>query len=170
MPRIVVIGPSGCGKTTTARGLAARLQIPHVELAALFHRSNWEPNPDFALAVAAVTAVGHWVVDGNYPSTRDLLWGGADTLVWLDLPRSLATRRAVWRTVRRLLTRVELWNGNRERLRTVLRASHPIRHTWRTAASRRSENERRLRAPKYAHLAVVRLRSPAEVATWLAAL
>jgi len=38
----------------------------------------------------------------------------ADSLVWLDMPRRTVMRRVVVRTIRRVATREELWNGNRE--------------------------------------------------------
>ena len=170
MQRVLVIGQSGSGKSTLAGFLARRLGLRHVELDALFHGPGWVPNPRFREDVDAATSAPAWVVDGNYSAVRDLLWARADTLVWLDLPRTTTARRAVLRTLRRVVARTELWNGNRERLHTVLRASHPIRHTWRTQPGRRIENEQRLADPQWAHLLVVRLRTPGEVASWMSGL
>ena len=45
------------------------------------------------------------------------MWQRADTVAWLDLPRHLVMRRLLWRTARRVMTRQELWNGNREHWR-----------------------------------------------------
>lgn len=45
------------------------------------------------------------------------MFGRADTVVWLDLPRRVAVPRIVRRTLGRMLRGEELWNGNRERLR-----------------------------------------------------
>jgi len=42
------------------------------------------------------------------------VWERADTVIWLDLDRPIVMRRVVGRTVRRVLRREELWNGNRE--------------------------------------------------------
>lgn len=165
--RLVVIGQSGSGKTTTARLLSHRLGLRHVELDALFHGPGWEPRSSFAADVDAATTADGWVVDGNYSAVRDLVWARADTVVWLDLPRTTTLRRALLRTGRRLLTRVELWNGNRERLRAILRATHPIRMTWETHAERRALTEQRIADPAWSHLAVVRLRSPRAVRAWL---
>ena len=47
----------------------------------------------------------------------------ADLMVWLDLPRATVMRQVTARTLRRRLTRQELWNGNVEPpLRTILTA------------------------------------------------
>lgn len=167
MCRVVVAGQSGAGKSTVARALAGRLGVPHVELDALFHGPGWTPRDAFATDVEVATRAPGWVVDGNYPAVRDLVWSRADTVVWLDLHRRTTTGRALRRTARRTVTRVELWNGNRERVRTWLRATHPIRWFWRTHATHRGEYEQRLVDPAWGHLCIVRLRTPAEVRRWL---
>ena len=43
MERIAVIGTSGAGKTTLARRLAGSLDVPHLELDAIYHQAGWEP-------------------------------------------------------------------------------------------------------------------------------
>lgn len=122
MRRVSVIGPSCSGKTTTARRLATILGVPYVELDELHHDPGWQEAPAdvFRARVEAAldAAPDGWVVDGNYfgklgPLVLDL----ADTIVWLDVPYATAVRRVLWRTLRRSLSREELWNGNRESFR-----------------------------------------------------
>lgn len=169
MDRVVVIGQSGAGKTTLARTLAARLGVAHVELDALFHGPGWQPRPSFSHDVEAATRGPRWVADGNYGTVRDLLWSRADTVVWLDLPRWLTTWRALRRSLMRATARVPLWNGNRERWSAMLRATHPVRWSWRTHAAHRAEYERRLRDPRWHRVRLVRLRTPSEVRAWVGA-
>ncbi|MDX6197705.1 MAG: hypothetical protein QOJ79_856 [Actinomycetota bacterium] len=164
---MLVIGQSAAGKTTTARLLSARLGVPHVELDAFFHGPDWAPSPTFVDDVRTATAIDGWVVDGNYsPLLGTLLWERADTVLWLDVPRTTTLRRAIARTVRRVLLRVHLWNGNRERLRTVLRASHPIRWTWRTFHANRAKYEALWSDQRFTHLNKVRLQSAAAIRRW----
>ena len=117
--RVSVVGTSGSGKSTLARQLADILGVPHLELDAVHHQPGWEPLPtdEFRRIVAARAAAGGWVIDGNYGRVRDLVWARADTVVWLDLPKRTVMRQVVWRTLRRVALRRELWNGNRERWR-----------------------------------------------------
>jgi hypothetical protein len=49
-----------------------------------------------------------------------VIWARADTVIWLDPPRRTVMRRVIWRTIRRVAGRAELWNGNRERWRNLL--------------------------------------------------
>jgi adenylate kinase family enzyme len=165
--RVLVIGQSGAGKTTVARHLASVLRVPHLELDAFFHGPGWEPVPTFVRDVDVATAGQGWVVDGNYSLVRDLVWSRADTVVWLDLARTTTLRRVLLRTAGRVVARPELWNGNREQWRTLLRASHPIRWTWQTHHRHRAAYEERLRDRRWEHLAVVRLRTPTMVRRWL---
>jgi hypothetical protein len=94
MRRVCVIGNSGSGKTTLAAALATRLDAPHLELDSVYHQAEWQPLPDdeFRARVDEFTGGDCWVVDGNYRKVRDLVWGRADTIVVLDLPRSIGSR------------------------------------------------------------------------------
>ena len=121
MERVSVVGCSGAGKTTLGRRLAGILDVPFVELDGLVHQPGWTscPRTSSAAEVRRSCAGDRWVVDGNYHSmVQDLVWDRADTVVWLDLPRWRVTGRVVSRTLRRVVTRQELWKGNREQLRT----------------------------------------------------
>lgn len=133
--RVSVVGVPGSGKTTFGGRLAAVLAVPIVELDAIIHQAGWN---DLALAefrsrVTEAIAGESWVVDGNYPNVLDLVWARADTVIWLDPPRRVAMRRVIARTLRRALTRQQLWNGNREPLTNFYRWDpelNIIRWTW----------------------------------------
>jgi len=119
MKRIIVIGSSGAGKTTLARELAAKLDIPHVELDSLYHQANWRPaSPeDFLASVRAATKNDSWILCGNYYSRiGQEIWPRADTIVWCNYSFKRVFWQLLRRTLRRSVRRTELWNGNRERL------------------------------------------------------
>lgn len=166
--RVLVAGTSGSGKTTVAGRVAAALGVPHIEIDALFHGPDWTPRPSFEADVHRFAAGPEWVTEWQYGSVRDHLADRADLLVWLDLPRSLVMRQVLRRTVLRRLRREVLWNGNVEPpFRTILTdREHIVRWAWTTHhvnAERVTELARR--RPE---LPVVRLRSRAEVARWIA--
>ena len=169
MDRISVVGTSGSGKTTLARALAARLDLPHIELDALFWGPNWAApaEEDFRARVREAVAGDRWVCDGNYSVTRDIVQPRADTLVWLDLPFPVVLGRTIRRTVGRAITREPMWQGNVERWSKVLGRDSLIWWVITTHRSRRRRWEAWLRRPEAAGLQVVRLRSRAEVAGWL---
>jgi adenylate kinase family enzyme len=169
-PRVVVGGVSGSGKSTLAAELARRLGAPHVELDAHYHQPGWTAASDeeFCASVAAATAGDTWVVDGNYSRVRDVWLPRATTFVWLDYRRGVATWRTVRRTARRLFLRVELWNGNHERLSNLFDPGHPIRWSWSQHPGSRARYEAATTDPAWAHVEVVRLRTPNETARWLA--
>lgn len=173
MQRIVVGGISGVGKTTLAVELARRLDLPYVDFDALFHGPGWTQRPTFADDVDTFIAADRWVTDSDgyqsYVGTR--VHARADTLVWLDYPRWLTEWRVVRRTVRRVVTRERLFNGNRERLLAALSdPEHPVRWAWSQHADRRRRTDAITADPAMRHLHVVRLRSPREAARWLASL
>jgi adenylate kinase family enzyme len=161
--RIVVVGSTGSGKTTLARWLARRLNVTHVELDALHWDPNWTPaaTPIFRERTVTALTSSTWVVDGNYSKVRDIVWTRADTLIWLDYPLPIILWRLSRRTFWRLLTRTELWNGNRERFREQFFSRDSI-FLWALTRyrGRRREYPLLLAQPEHAHLTVVHLRTP----------
>lgn len=171
MKRISVVGTSGSGKTTFARQIAQRMGVPHVELDALHWEPNWQEAPVEVFQQRVETALSEdaWVVDGNYSAIRSVVWGRADTVVWLDFSFPIVFARILKRTARRVFTREELWNtGNRESLRmTFLSRDSILLWVLRTYRRRRREYPELFKRPENAHLQVIRLESPRCAAAWL---
>jgi adenylate kinase family enzyme len=164
------MGGSCTGKTTVSRRLAAALGIPHVELDALHHDPGWqEASADVFQArvnAALAAAADGWVVDGNYRSKLgDLVLESADTAVLLEPPFFRTLGRAFSRTIRRTITREELWNGNTERVRHVFRSDWiPL---WVIRTHRHYERQNSERVAVHRHLTTVRLHSDADIEAFL---
>lgn len=166
MRRVSIVGNSGSGKSTLGRALASGLGVPYTELDSIFHQPGWQPlDREFRTRVAELVSADGWVVDGNYTAVRDLVWGRADTVIWLDLPRRTVMRGVVGRTRRRMLTREELWNGNRESLRNLFRrdpAESIIRWAWTQHHAYRTRYAALAEGPEWAHIRFVRVTSRRE--------
>ncbi len=175
MDRIAVVGCSGSGKTTVATSVAEALGIPHLELDSVFHQPNWVglPIEEFQDAVTAFTDRDAWVVDGNYTSQgiADIVWPRADTIVWLDLPRSETMRRIVPRTLGRVARGERLWNDNRERWTNLVDPrpnQNMILWAWTRHPIVRREYAQRFADAEGSHLTLVRLKTPTEIDAFLA--
>ncbi len=164
--RLSVIGNSGSGKSTFAEALATRLGVEHIELDAMFHLADWGelPRDQFRAQVADLAARDGWVIDGNYEAVQDIVWARADTVVFLDHPRSVVMRRVITRTITRTATRKKLWNGNREPWSNLF-STDPERSiiawAWKHHATYRARYEAAASDPNNAHLHFIRARSPA---------
>ncbi|MBW4658717.1 MAG: AAA family ATPase [Drouetiella hepatica Uher 2000/2452] len=167
--RIHVVGTSGSGKTTLAKQIAAQLQIQHIEMDALHWDANWTnvSTEVFRQRLEQVLVGDRWVIDGNYSRVRDLVWSRADTVVWLNYPFWLVFSRIVQRTLWRGLTRQELWNGNRESLRTAFSKDSMIVWMLKTYKKRQQQYPIWFQQPEAAHLTIVELRSPQAAEAWL---
>ena len=170
--RIVAVGSSGAGKSTMAAALSHRLGLPHIELDALRHGPNWAEVSDdqFRERLAVRVDEEAWVVDGNYGFSRDLSWSRAELVVWLDYSLPLVMARLLRRTFRRIVTREELWNGNRESLLLALSPDSVVVWALKTFHRRRRQLLELSQRPEYAHLQVLRFRSPADAEEWLSRL
>jgi adenylate kinase family enzyme len=164
--KINVKGSSGSGKSTLARELAARLELPYVELDALHHGPNWsEPTgAEFRARVRPHVERDGWVIDGNYESKLgDLVLGAADTVVWLDLPLRVKMARLWRRTSDRIRDEIELWNGNRETWTNAVWGRESL-FLW---ALRSHLRQRRTFPARLPSDRLVRLRSAAAICGWL---
>jgi hypothetical protein len=164
--RVVVVGAWGAGKSRLAAASAAALGVPLVEHDPLYWVEDWVPRPteEFRALAAAATAGEGWVADGNFSAARDIVWGRADTLVWLDYALPLVLRRLAWRQVRRFLTREVLWHGNRPP-QTLAEALGPRSLVWMLPARHarwQREYPALLASPEFAHLRAHRVRRPAD--------
>ncbi len=169
--RVVVVGTSGSGKTTLAQALSERVGIPHIELDALYWGPNWTatPNDLFRERTRDAISADEWVCDGNYSVVRDLVWGRATGVIFLNYSFGRVFYRAVRRTLRRAISQELLYGNNVEHLM-------PIDPEWipwwvvRTYRKNRRVYAERLARPEFARLEVAEFTLPAQAAAYLAAL
>jgi adenylate kinase family enzyme len=174
MRRVVVIGIAGSGKSTVARELSERLDVRHIELDSIFWQANWTKldEDEFEARVRMGTHSGGWIVDGNYSDRiRRITWTAADTVVWLDLSRPVVMWQLLRRTVRRTVSGVELWNGNRERPLRDQFSRNPAKSiilwAWRTYAPTKREYSQAVSNPRFSHVHFIRLRSRSQIKRFL---
>jgi hypothetical protein len=124
--------------------------------------------------VGAIAEGEAWVVDGNYRTVvvDGPVWRRADTVVWLDLPRRTVMRQVTGRTLRRTLSRQQLWNGNREPLVNLCPWRSESILNWAWTQHRKYEDRfgRAMVAPELDHIDFVRLRSHDEADAWVSGL
>ncbi len=171
--RISVVGTTGSGKSTVARQISRHLQLPYVELDALYWDENWTGVPEqvFRARVAAAINAERWVIDGNYSRIRHLVWERAEAVVYLDYSFVRTFWQLFRRTIRRSIQREELWHGNREDLRKSFFSKDSIM-LWmlRSYHRRRTKYRELIQQPENAHLHFVHLKTPQTTEAWLSSL
>ena len=112
-----------------------------------------------------------WVMDGNYSAVRDIVWGRATAVVWLNYPFRVVLWRCLRRTITRAITREELFSGNRESFRMSFLSRDSI-ILWAVTSHRRvgKEYRRILGDGVFPHLRIIELRGPAEAEALVASL
>ncbi len=101
MKRILIIGSGGSGKTTLAQRLGEKTGIEVIHLDALYWKPNWvrTDNDDWDRTIAELIAGDEWIMDGNYSRTMKMRMPAADTVIFLDLPRTIC----FWRIFKRVM-------------------------------------------------------------------
>jgi adenylate kinase family enzyme len=169
--RINVIGTSGSGKTTFGRQLAEVLNLPFIEMDAIFWGPGWKmpPDEDFFPRLSKALDGENWVLDGNYTRTMEFKWDRVQAVVWLNYSYPRTICQAVKRALTRLFDQKELWpeTGNRENLKMLFSRDSIVwytiskyhRHTQRNAGYMMDKN--------YSHIKFHRIRSPQKAKLFL---
>lgn len=173
--RIQIVGPSCSGKSTLGELLAARLEVPFVELDALFWKPGWTEPPaeEFQAKLTAFAAANDaWVMSGQYHRhTAATTWPSLQTVVWLDFPVTVTVPRIVRRSWKRWRSGELLWGTNTESFFGQFKLWSRDSLITYTVLYNRRNRRRYLDAtadPRWAHIRFIRLRSPGEVATFVA--
>ncbi|WP_259415638.1 DNA topology modulation protein [Bacillus toyonensis] len=119
MKKIIFIGSGGSGKSTLAKKFGNKLNIKVHHLDALFWKANWEgvPREEQRKVQKNLIKEEKWIIDGNYGGTMDLRLNAADTIIFLDIHRTICVYRAFKRIVQyRDKTRPDMGAGCEERL------------------------------------------------------
>ncbi len=119
MRKVIVIGSGGAGKSTFAVRLGERLGLPVIHQDALYWRPSWVETPpdEWKATLATLVQRDAWIMDGNFGGTLDLRIAASDTVILLDLPRTVCLWRALKRAVRYLgRTRPDMAEGCNEKI------------------------------------------------------
>ena len=94
--KVILIGSGGSGKSTLARQLGNKLNIKVHHLDALFWKPNWEgvPKEEQRTVQNELVKEDEWIIDGNYGGTMDIRMNAADTIIFLDIHRTICAYRA----------------------------------------------------------------------------
>jgi hypothetical protein len=150
--RIAVVGPVASGKTTVAARLGASLRLPTFDLDDFYWRRNPLPTEEeWASTHRELIHRERWVISGDYRAVADSRFSAADTVVWLDLPRSTCLFRSARRKLR----------GNPTSLTDCWR------WIWRYPKHGRHETASSLANPQLTCM-IYRLRSSGDVTAFLA--
>lgn len=164
--RVAFFGVTGSGKSTAAERYAAAAGLP---LTSVDSDIGWLPgwverdHAEQARMIEEIAAREAWVLDSFYGKWSDLLIPRAEAIVALDYPRWLSLARLVRRTVRRLMLRQQVCNGNTETFRRVIARNSIIRWHFTSFANKRT----RIREYQDAGLPVLRFTKPRELERWL---
>ena len=169
--RINVIGTSGSGKTTFGRQLAHALDLPFIEMDAIYWGPDWVRPPDevFYKKLSAVLEAESWVLDGNYTRTISFKWDRVQAVIWLNYSYPRTVFQAIKRALTRLFSREELWpgTGNRENLQMLFSKDSIVLWTIQRYHRHLKRNIGYINDDKYSHIFFHRIRSPREAIEFL---
>jgi adenylate kinase family enzyme len=103
MKKVIIIGCPGSGKTRLAKILAEKTGLPLIHLDKTYHSLSLNRTDKFSFKnewrswQQEQITKETWIIDGNYKGTLDLRVPAADTIIFLDYPRSLS----LWRVFKR---------------------------------------------------------------------
>lgn len=169
--RVLFHGVTGSGKTSAAQAYSRATGIPAFsaddDLGWLPGWSN-RPLEDQRRLATEITSRDSWILDSAYSAWRDIVLGRVQLIVFLDYPRWLSLGRLVRRTIRRIVTRQPVCNGNVETLRRALARESIVAWHFRTFRSKGEAIARIRDAAGDGAPAILAFRRPRDLDAWLA--
>lgn len=168
MKRIAVIGTSCAGKSTFSQKLSIILGYPYIELDSLFWGHNWTKRKEFLDDVRICVQEENWILDGNYGSAREFIWNRATTIIILNLPFYHIFYRAIFRTLKRILTKEAIFNSNVETFNNAFFSMDGIPY-WviKTYRKHKKKYKQLVNSRKFSHIDFIELKSSKEVTQYL---
>ena len=165
--RFLVYGVTGSGKSTLAAQISVATGIPWHSVDDLTWNPGWVPVDDEEQRrrIIAICALPAWILDTAYGKWLDVPLARAEVIVALDYPRWLSLSRLTTRTLRRLVDRRTICNGNRETLRQTLAPDSILRWHFQSFARKRARIRSWITNPPGP--IVVRLTTPRQATCWL---
>ncbi|KAB2331349.1 DNA topology modulation protein [Bacillus mesophilum] len=164
MRKIVLIGSGGAGKSILARQLGEVLKIDVYHLDALFWKPNWVgvSKDDQRKIQNKLVEKEEWIIDGNYGGTMEIRLNAADTIIFLDIHRTICVYRVFKRILQyRNKTRPDMGEGCKERFDLDF-----LKWIWNYPKTKRPEILKRLNQMSKGQRVII-LKSPKEVKQFL---
>lgn len=166
--KFLVVGTSGSGKSALARKLCTILNLEDIELDALHWLPHWTETPQLEFRKKVIQKIESspqgFVIHGNYNKIRDLTWGSADIIIWLDYPKALVMFRVIKRSILRILKNETLWGTNKESfLKNFFTKESIILWAWNTYELRKKQYEDLIVNPEYQNKKIIRIKSQKEL-------
>lgn len=100
MKKIVVIGSCGAGKSTFSRRLHEITELKLIHLDKIYWKPNWTEPPEdvWKRKVGEILQGDSWIIDGNYGGSMEMRIAACDTVIFLDMPRTVC----LWRVLKRI--------------------------------------------------------------------
>ncbi|HEY8559314.1 MAG TPA: DNA topology modulation protein [Pyrinomonadaceae bacterium] len=164
MKKIVIIGSGGAGKSTLAQRLGEATGIEVIHLDKMHWLPGWTspPKDEWRRTVERLLEKDEYVMDGNFNGTMEMRMQAADTVIYLDFPRTVCFFRALKRIFKYYnKTRPDMGEGCNERFDLEF-----LRWVWNFPEETKPKIEERLKKIG-ADKKIIRLRSPKEAENFL---
>lgn len=160
MKKIIIIGSGGAGKSTFARRLGELTGIEVFHLDKLYWKPNWQepPKEEWKKLLETKLEKDEWIMDGNFGGTLEMRLKYCDTVIFLDLPRTVCIYRTLKRWIKyRNTNRPDMTVGCNEKFDLEF-----LGWVWNFPKTKKPKIEEKLKTLEK-EKTIIRLHSPKEV-------